>query len=138
MADDLLAATLAGIRERAEAAADFPLAEIAEWKGPDSIGGWIAASALDVPRLLKAVDAALKLHQPGRIAVPGSLCKRHESHRFFSITSTEADGVRACRGCTATVYSSCTGCGLHVSADACPARCAITAELTRGEVADHG
>jgi len=75
MPDDRVASTLAEIRERAKAAADFPLAEIAEWNGPDrnSISGWIAMSALDVPVLLAAVEKVLeKANEWDRIAA-GSL-----------------------------------------------------------------
>jgi hypothetical protein len=59
---DDLAALLAGIKKRHEAAAELNLDLIAELKGPDTrtVGGWIAASALDVPLLLAAIDAVLK------------------------------------------------------------------------------
>lgn len=90
----------------------------------------------DLPLLLGVVEAVLKWHQPGRVAILGSLCERHESHRHFSITRTEADGVRACPDCAATVYASCTGCGPGVSVDACPYRLAITRELTGKEAGD--
>src|SRR5579859_609598 len=55
MPDDL-AATLAGIRERSAAALEFPLSGFAE----DSIRS-CTQSAMDVPRLLAAAEAALKL-----------------------------------------------------------------------------
>jgi hypothetical protein len=84
--------------------------------------------------LLAAAEAVLKLHGPGRVTILGALCKRHENYRFFSITSTEADAVRACRDCAVTVYSSCTGCGPQMDVDACPTRAAITAALA--ETAD--
>ena len=68
MADtpDSLAATLDEIKERAKAAAELNVDLIAQFVGPDtkSIAGWIAASALDVPTLLAALDAVLKLHEP--------------------------------------------------------------------------
>jgi len=91
---------------------------------------FVVTARTAMPRLLVAVERVLELHQPGRVKVFGYTCKRHENHRFFSITRTEADDVRACRDCTATVYSSCTGCGPQVSVDACPVREAITAALT--------
>jgi hypothetical protein len=82
-----------------------------------------------LPALLAAVEAVLAQHQPGRIAVLGVLCSRHKDHRYFSITSVEAAGVTACPDCTATVYDSCTGCGLPVPMDSCPTRTAISREL---------
>lgn len=88
------------------------------------------ASDDDARRLLKAVEAVLKLHQPGRVAILGALCERHEAHRHFSITRTEADDVRACPDCTATVYASCTGCPPGVDVEACVIRTAITRALT--------
>ena len=119
MSDDLVA-TLAGIRERSAAALEFPMSGFAE----DSIR-CCTQSAMDVPLLLGAVERLLEDHRPGRIVIYGSLCRHHENHRYFSITSTEADDVRACPDCTATVYASCTGCGPQVSADACPVRATI-------------
>jgi hypothetical protein len=58
------AVILAGIRERAAAAADLPLAEFARLIDRDArtVAGWIAASALDVPPLIRAVEAALAHH----------------------------------------------------------------------------
>jgi hypothetical protein len=98
---------------------------------------FIAESRTAIPRLLAAVEAALKLHGPGCVTILGALCKRHENHRFFSITATEADDVRACRDCEATVYTSCAGCGTGASVEACPTRAAITTALA-GEEADGG
>ena len=99
---------------------------------------FIVTARTAMPRLLAAVERVLELHQPGRVKVFGYTCKRHENHRFFSITRTEADDVRACRDCTATVYSSCTGCGPQVSVDACPVREAVTTALTGdSETGDH-
>jgi hypothetical protein len=83
--------------------------------------------------LLAAIGVALEPHQPGARTVLGALCKRHENHRYFSVTSTEADDVRACPDCTAAVWTSCAGCGGGVPADECPVREAITRELTKGE-----
>lgn len=103
MAEDRLAAALGEIRDREQ--------------------------SRDVPVLVAAVEAVLKDHQPGRVTVLGSLCERHENHRHFSITATEAADVRACQACAATVYDSCTGCGPQVPVDRCPARNAITRAL---------
>lgn len=97
---------------------------------------FIAAARTAMPLLLGAVIAVLEDHRPGRIAILGRLCRHHENHRYFSITSTEADGVRACPDCTATVYSACTGCGQQVSADACPVRSAIGRELAGKDSSD--
>jgi hypothetical protein len=98
----------------------------------DEVEAFIVTARTAFPRLLAALDAVLKLHQPGRVTILGALCKRHENHRHFSITRTEADDVRACPDCVARVYISCAGCGPQVSVDACPVRAAITAELTKG------
>lgn len=103
-------------------AADAPVAS-------EGDAEFIAHAREDIPRLVAAIEAALKPHQPGRVTIYGNLCKLHENHRHFSITRTEADDVRACPDCAATVYPSCTGCGPHVSADACPVREAITTAL---------
>ena len=92
--------------------------------------------AADVYPLLAALEAVLEMHRPGRIAVLGSLCKLHESHRYFSITSTEAAGVVACADCTAAVYESCAGCGTQMRLDRCPARAAIARELLSKESTD--
>ena len=75
------------------------------------------------------LDAVLDQHRPGRIAILGSLCGSHESHRFFSITHIEAADVAACPDCTATVFDSCAGCGTSVRLDQCPARAAISRAL---------
>lgn len=89
------------------------------------------------PRLLAAVERLLELHRPGRSTILGDLCARHANHRFFSITRTEADAVRDCPDCVATVYSSCAGCGSHMSMDACPVVLIITRELTGKEAGDE-
>jgi hypothetical protein len=120
---------LAGIRERSRWTSSA--------EGIAAPGATAEKSARDVPRLLAAVEAVLKPHQPGRIVVRGTLCKRHENHRYFSITGTEAADVRACQECKATVFNSCAGCGHPVPLDACPVREAITAALT-GEEAGRG
>ena len=86
-----------------------------------------------IPALLAMVEAVLAQHQPGRVVILGGLCARHESHRHFSITGTEAADVTACPDCTASVYDSCTGCGLPVPMDSCPTRAAITRELPGGD-----
>ncbi len=84
--------------------------------------------------LVAALEAVLKPHQPGRVNILGALCERHENYRYFSITRTEADDLRACGDCDVTLYASCAGCGLHMRADACPVREAITREITgKGE-----
>lgn len=131
MPDDPLAPALAAIRD--DIAARDELLGSTDWDRPDDASRFNAAQdkvAARVPPLLAAIEAVLKPHQPGRVTIYGSLCKHHANHRDFSITRAEADGVRACPDCTATVYPSCSGCGPHVSADACPVRAAITAALT--------
>lgn len=126
---DPLAAELAAIRERA--AIDNGIA----WKQ-----GRLSAEVL--PRLVAAVERLLKPHQPGRIAILGGLCKRHEAHRYFSITSTEAASVTECPDCTAAAYVSCAGCddgrGAGVALDLCPVRSAISAELLGQDAGKDG
>jgi hypothetical protein len=78
-------------------------------------------------RLLAAVEAVLALHQPARFIVLGVVCETHEAYPHFSITSIEAQHVRACPDCKATVSVSCT-CG-HADIDYCPHRLAVTREL---------
>jgi hypothetical protein len=130
MAEDLAAALA---EERAILAAAADAADQRAWRIAAQIYGTLKAHAL-----LAAVEAALKLHQPGCVTILGALCKRHRSHRFFSITSTEADDVRSCPDCAATVYNSCTGCGPQVSVDSCPTRNGITAALAGKEADDDG
>lgn len=115
-------ATLEEIKERSETASKI----MVSWKAQIQRA---RACAEDVPRLVAALEAVLANHQPGRIAILGSLCKRHENHRHFSITRTEADDVRACPDCAASVYTSCTGCNPQVSIETCPDRLAITRAL---------
>lgn len=125
-ADDTLSAELDAIRDR-------------HWHSfaPGAARARLIEAAEDVPRLLTAVDAVLAPHQPGPFTIIGKLCKRHESHRYFSITRTEAAGVRDCADCTASLYTSCAGCGQYVSLDSCPVRSPILAALT-GKEHDHG
>lgn len=79
--NDALSAALAEIRGRETKAAAFPLAELAARVGPDtkSVIGWVSASALDVPRLLAALDKVLELHAPRTDRVLGSSCFTHRN-----------------------------------------------------------
>jgi hypothetical protein len=81
----------------------------------------------DFGRLLAATEAVAALHQPGRFVVLGAVCKEHEAYPNFSITSTEAQHLKDCPDCPATVSVSCT-CG-YPDLDRCPHRAAITDEL---------
>jgi hypothetical protein len=81
----------------------------------------------DAPRLLAALEAVLDMHRPGHVKLLGPVCKDHEAFPHFSITSTEADRVRACAACAATVCVTCT-CG-YVEFDRCPHRVAISSAL---------
>ena len=58
---DDVASTLAAIKERAKEAAAMDVDVLAAFSGI-SVGGVIAASAVDVPVLLAALEAVLKLH----------------------------------------------------------------------------
>jgi hypothetical protein len=122
---DRLDAELAAISERS----DRPVPAIGSLPISNPAVRSLMESAADVPRLVRAVRAALKSHEPGRRIVTGSLCERHETHRYFSITATEAADVTDCPDCTATVYDSCWACGDHVRLDSCPVRAAIASEL---------
>ena len=127
MTDDRLAAYLEEVRIRARLAA------------PGMFKSSALESAGDVPRLLAAIEGVLDLHQRGRSVILGALCPRHKSHRYFSITRTEAADVVACQACEATVYDSCTGCGpqmWQMSLGSCPARTAISAALLGEEESD--
>jgi len=88
----------------------------------------------DLERALAAVERVLELHQPGRIIVLGAVCEKHEQYPNFSITSIEAQRVRDCPDCKATVSVSCT-CG-YADVERCPHRLAITAELLSKEGSD--
>jgi hypothetical protein len=77
--------------------------------------------------LFGAVEAVLAFHQRSRLVLLGALCKDHAVCRDFSITSNEADRVRACPDCSATVSVSCT-CG-YPDLERCPHRLAIAREL---------
>jgi hypothetical protein len=124
---DLLEGQMGGVRERMLAA------EPALLRGAD----WNAAkSATDVPHLLAAVEAVLDMHRPGHIKLLGSVCQDHEAFPHFSITSTEADRVRACAACAATVCVTCT-CG-YVEFDRCPHRAAISSAILPSAVHDTG
>ena len=81
------------------------------------------------PRLFAAVQKALAQHRPGRLVILGALCSRHENHRHFSITGTEAASVRDCPDCAAAVWTSCAGCPPPMPLDSCPVRTAISAAL---------
>ena len=115
---------------------DYDHTEVSELGAADA--EFIVTARTAMPRLLKAVDDVLKPHQPGPVTIFGSLCKRHENHRYFSITATEADDVRACPDCEATAYASCSGCGHPVPVDSCPVRAAIGAALTGKEGTEDG
>lgn len=117
MPPDPLAAELAAIRERSEVSSCHHGRLVTAH----------AISAHDVPRLLAAVGRVLALHQPGRFVVLGAVCEKHEPYASFSITSTEAQHLKDCPDCPATVSVSCT-CG-YPDLDRCPHRVAITDEL---------
>ncbi len=127
MADDRLTAALEEIRERQRSASDVSQG----WQRLDERrSAQIKSCYEDVPRLLAALDAVLKPHQPGRFVVFGSVCKRHENHPHFSITAAEAAHVQDCQDCTATVYRSCAGCGSQVPVEQCPVRNAIATAMS--------
>jgi hypothetical protein len=125
MPDDILA----GIRQRSRLASGLWDAEVCR-RSP--VASPVADSAMDVPVLAAVIDAVLELHGPGPITIlgSGSLCRHHESSRFFSITIAEADAIRACPDCAAATWVSCAGCGPSVDVDECPTRAVIARELT--------
>jgi hypothetical protein len=88
----------------------------------------------DLRKALTALKAVLAFHQRSRFVLHGALCKDHAVCRDFSITSIEADHVRECPDCSATVSVSCT-CG-HPDIERCPHREAIAAELLTKESPD--
>jgi hypothetical protein len=125
MTEDRVAAYLAEVRERS----GRPLPHVTSLPIGHEGVQTLMASAADVPRLLAAVEAVLARHRAGRIAILGMLCPRHDAHRYFSITHTEAADVAACPQCSATVYDSCAACGPQMRLDSCPVRTAISAAL---------
>lgn len=113
----------------------------------DPLAAWIAAAKLDIegphPRplvaiaarqsaLVAALEAVLARHVPGRVMIMGSLCAKHEAHRHFSISITEANDVRDCPDCGAAVLTTCTGCGAVYGH--CPDLRAIRRELLVDDV----
>jgi hypothetical protein len=129
-----LSSALEEIRERSERPLG-PTAMALPISSPAVQG--LLESAADVPRLLAALDAVLKPHQPGRFVISGALCVRHENHRYFSITQPEADEVIACEACPAAVYISCDGCGPDVPFTSCRTRRRITRALLGEEAPDE-
>lgn len=103
----------------------------AEYWPSEADAAFIVAARSAVPRLLAAVEAVRDLHRPGPIVLVGAVCEEHEAYPHFSITNTEADRVRACTACEATVCVSCT-CG-YVDLDRCPHRVAIATALLSKE-----
>ena len=124
---DPVAATLADARHGFDAALD--------WRTGPNVG-LQQANAERGFALLGALEAVLARHQPGRVMILGKLCRKHEDYRHFSISATEADEVGQCPACMATVYVSCTGCGVPRPLDDCPDRRAISAALTGTESTD--
>src|ERR1700733_10036168 len=133
MAETDATAILAGIKERQALASD---ANLGFSRMEERHAALIKVAYEDTPLLVAAVEAVLAQHQPGRVAIIGVVCKRHEAHRHFSIDAREAADVRACPDCAATVYASCAGCATGVSVDACPVREAITAAMTGKDGSD--
>jgi hypothetical protein len=102
---DPAAVILDEIRERAKGAADLNVDLLAQFVGPDtrSIGGWIAASALDVPPLLAAVEAALGHHAEAVIKdmpEPFHYCKTCSGHPKWPCPEVRAIRAALTRGAT--------------------------------------
>lgn len=70
--DDQVSAELAPIRERRKVTFDDPAG-----RGRPDLLLAVKAAREDVPRLLAALDAALKLHAPRTDRVLGSACGKH-------------------------------------------------------------
>jgi hypothetical protein len=115
VADDP-AALLAPIRERAGAAAAMDIDVLAAFNGI-SVGGVIAASAVDVPRLLKAVEDVLKLADDWeqRAAIHEKRAKDLRDNGGMLVPAAQEARAQTHR------------------ADAGDIRAAITAALTEGE-----
>ena len=98
---------LSPIRERAKAAAELNVDLFAKFISADtkSIAAWIAVSALDVPPLLAAVEAALKSHVEAVLyewpEPPFRYCKTCSGHPAWpcpevaAITAALAEGERS-------------------------------------------
>jgi hypothetical protein len=136
---DDLASTLAGIKERAKAAAAMDVDVLAAFSGI-SVGGVIAASAIDVSALLAAIEAVLELHQPkplyglafGGLNFDKPLCA-HDPDTDHDAHFEGDDGLWYCRGQIAG--QACISCAEEDAADLwaewpCPTHLVITRELT--------
>lgn len=139
--DDRLSAELEAIREhsaatRASAHGYVPRGE----RLPDGpCGEWLIAnleSASDVPRLLAALDAVLKLHaRPEKPTRSYELDLRCDAHRHARISHIRAGEVRDCPDCTYREVWYCMHC--HHEEWPCPTVQAITGKLA-GEAGSGG
>ena len=88
---DPLASTLAGVQQRADAAAAMDIDVLAAFNGV-SVGGVIAASAVDVPLLLAAIEAILKDHRKSMFpAGPPGAADAYGKHYCAGICYTSVD-----------------------------------------------
>ena len=145
MPDDRLSAVLAEIRERSERPLG-PSAMALPISSPAVQG--LLESAADVPRLLAALDAVLRLHRPHRIY---DECEHeHTEDEVRAGTAVDAGEFFACEEsfervvcrhcCAADGYGQTEDCATDHAADECwpcPTAQAITRALT-GEDRDHG
>jgi hypothetical protein len=122
MTDTGLTAALNEIRERS----DRPLPHVTSL--PISHDGvrCLMASAADVPRLLAAVDAVLKVHHP-EPATLWRACPEHQMTRTLK-DKNRWEKMRACPDCEQVAVPSCGEC---LDADwPCPTVTELTRALT--------
>lgn len=126
--DDRLTAELEAIRERNE--------HMRTRYG--YVGGLVALAGAkdDVPRLLAALDAVLKLHaRPEKPTRSYELDLRCDAHRHARISHIRAGEVRDCPDCTYREVWYCMHC--HHEEWPCPTVQAITGKLA-GEAGSGG
>lgn len=100
---------------------------------------FIAHARADVPRLIKAVEAVLKLHRPQE-SVVRNICAAHATGPKWRKSSTLAvfrAEVDACPDCRKEDVQVCAHCDCPNDTWPCPTYAAITAALTGEEASDE-
>jgi hypothetical protein len=140
MADDPVAATLAGIRERQALAADASLGFSRMNERHDAL---IKVAYEDTPRLLAVVEAALKLHarQDKPVRSWDQPCDAHLK-AIGTLRLGDRPGafgaIRDCPDCRYTEYYVCSHCTCPNDTWPCPTVEAIRTALLGEEAGDGG
>jgi hypothetical protein len=165
MADDLLAATLAGWREIEQAATPGPWeSDVIEELGDRPVvllpvpgnddaadllfqadapqateadAAFIAAARTAMPLLLSALDEVLKLHARQDKPVRDYGAEGAcPNHRVTALGRMNFKSLHDCPDCQYTEHYVCSHCNCPNDEWHCPTVRAITAELTKGEAGD--